>query len=118
MNQDESELLQLPAKRTRIFDLYFDLGLTVSADRNHAGCHPEKEDSDDCRTAMCCTGLETRGAAGDVSAFLLLLYAAQVGQAFLPAPLRTGLEACPYLCRTCYTDWRNALVLPVDNQIR
>ena len=41
--------------------------------------------------------------------FLLLLYAAQVGRAFLPAPQRTGLEACPYLCRTRYTDWRNAL---------
>ena len=46
---------------------------------------------------------------GTSRAFLLLLYAAQVGQAFLPAPQRTGLEACPYLCWTRYTDWRNAL---------
>ena len=37
--------------------------------------------------------------------FLVLLYRGQVGQAFLPAPQRTGLEACPYLCRTRYTDW-------------
>ena len=44
-----------------------------------------------------------------IRAFLLLLYAAQVGQAFLPAPQRTGLEACPYLCRMRYTNWRNAL---------
>ena len=39
-----------------------------------------------------------------------MLYAAQVGQAFVPAPQRTGLEACLYLSRTRYTKWRNALV--------
>ena len=49
-------------------------------------------------------------------AFLLLLYAAQVGQAFLgaspwgPAPQRTPARRGPYLCRTRYTDWGNALV--------
>ena len=51
----------------------------------------------------------TRTGCSITRAFLLLLYAAQVGQAFLPAPQRTGLEACPYLCRTRYTNWRNAL---------
>ena len=36
-------------------------------------------------------------------AFLVLVYATQVGQAFLPATQRTGLEACPYLYRMRYT---------------
>ena len=38
-----------------------------------------------------------------VRAFFVLLYGTQVGQAFLPAPQRTGLEACPYLYRMRYT---------------
>ena len=49
------------------------------------------------------------GYGAGARAFLLLLYAAQVGQAFVPAPQRTGLEACLYLSRTRYTKWRNAL---------
>ena len=56
------------------------------------------------------------GAAGQnrrVSrAFLALLYRILVGQAFLPALQRTGLEACPYLCRTRYTNRRNPISRP------
>ena len=58
---------------------------------------------------------------GLARAFLLLLYAAQVGQAFVPAPQRTGLEACLYLSRTRYTKWRNALegvAMPLKNPVR
>ena len=40
----------------------------------------------------------------------MLLYRTQVGQAFLPALQRTGLEACPYLSRTRYTNRRIALI--------
>ena len=53
---------------------------------------------------------ETGKEKKEPRAFLLLLYSAQVGQAFVPAPQRTGLEACLYLSRTRYTKWRNALV--------
>src|SRR3990172_7485901 len=48
-------------------------------------------------------------------AILVLLYRSQVGQAFLPALQRTGLEACPYLSRTRYTNRRIALIVSLPS---